>query len=196
MSHETSHQNWQIDSQRSKLTFTLRHLVVSEIRGQFREWGGGLILDRDDVSRSRCHVWVEMGSVDTGDPERDGHVRSAEFLDVARHPRAEFHSDAVDENADGSVRVTGTLRLRDAAKAVELRIEERTPIDAPRPESAGPATGVGHRAFVARGTLNRQAFGLHWNQDLDVGGVVLGDEIAIEAELQLTLDPEAPTPAA
>lgn len=187
-----SHQSWQVDSQRSKLTFALRHLVVSEIRGQFREWGGGLVLDRDDVSRSHCHVWVETGSIDTGDLERDAHVRSAEFLDVTRHPRAEFHSDAVDESADGSVRVTGMLRLRDVAKAVELRIEERT-ATASAPAGAGPALTVGHRAFVARGTINRQAFGLHWNQDLDVGGVVLGDEIAIEADLQLTLDPETPT---
>jgi polyisoprenoid-binding protein YceI len=169
-------ETWTVDGERSTLTFSLRHLVISEIRGQFRSWGGELQLDRKNASRSRVRIWVDTNSLDTGEPERDAHVRSAEFLDVAKYPRAEFRSAAIGVNADGSARLEGLLRIRRVTGAVELAIEDR----GTRTES-----GRARRIFVARGKLDRQAFGLHWNQDLDVGGVVVGDQINLEARVEL-----------
>jgi polyisoprenoid-binding protein YceI len=168
---------WRIDPERSSLTFTLRHLVVHEIRGRFRGWGGDLQLDRDQPGRSKLNVWVNVGSIETGDPERDAHVRSAEFLDVARYPGAEFATTGVDTNPDGSVHLNGTLKLHGISGTVELRVE---PIS-----TTSGSNGRPRSAFRARGKLNRQAFGLHWNQDLDVGGVVVGDEIEISANVEL-----------
>jgi polyisoprenoid-binding protein YceI len=138
-------ERWLIDGTRSSLRFSLRHLVIRQIRGQFRRWGGVLFLDRVEPWLSSVSVWIDLGSVETDEPERDDHVRSEEFLDVARFPRAEFKSDTV-----------------------EIR-EERVVI---------------HGRLDLHGVV-RQAFGLHWNQDLDVGGVVVGDEIEILADVEV-----------
>jgi polyisoprenoid-binding protein YceI len=172
-------ETWRIDASHSTLKLSLRHLVIGEIRGRFARWGGELVLDPKNVDASRVDVWVDLASLDTGDAERDAHVRSAEFFDVARHPRAEFHGTHLVTNADGSARLSGTLRLRGVSGAVELALEDY-----------GTRTEAGRslRTCVARGKLDRQAFVLHWNQDLDVGGVVVGDEVRIEARVELVRD--------
>src|SRR3954463_11039326 len=88
-------ERWEIDSARSSLTFKLRHIVVQQIRGRFERWGGTLFLDRHQPWLSSVHVWFDLASVTTDDPARDAHVRSSEFLDVARFPQAEFKSTNV-----------------------------------------------------------------------------------------------------
>jgi polyisoprenoid-binding protein YceI len=170
-------ESWRIDPDRSSLTFTLRHLVIREIRGTLRDWGGDLKLDRDQPARSTLKVWVNVASIETGDPERDAHIRSAEFLEVARYPGAEFTSTGIDTSPDGSVHVRGMLRLHGISGPVELRVE---PVSTTSGQNGRPCS-----AFRARSKVNRQAFGLRWNQDLDVGGVVVGDEIEINANVEL-----------
>jgi polyisoprenoid-binding protein YceI len=174
-------EHWQIDSGASTLRFTLRHLVISEIRGQFLRWGGNLLLDRREPSRSTVEVWVDLASIETGDLERDAHVRSAEFLDVARHPRATFRSTAV-ELSDEQVVVRGPLDLHGVVHELELRI-------VPGPTSAD-GSGVARSKYAVNGAIDRQSFGLHWNQDLDVGGVVVGDRIELGAEVELLRLPD------
>jgi polyisoprenoid-binding protein YceI len=156
------------------LEFTLRHVVVQEIQGRFHRWGGNVAIDRDDPSFSDIEVWVDLASIDTGSLERDDHVRSPEFLDVARFPRATFRSTSV-VLSDERVRVAGTLDLHGVQRPVEVEV------------TFGPVTEDGDVArarFDARGTIDRQAFGLHWNQDLDVGGVVVGDRVELRAHVQ------------
>jgi polyisoprenoid-binding protein YceI len=169
-------ERWDIDSARSSLTFNLRHIVVHQIGGRFERWGGTLYVNRRDPSLSSVHIWIDLASITTDDPERDAHVRSAEFLDVAPFPRAEFHSTDV-RIADGEIVVEGSLDLHGVVRDVEMRA------------IAAPAgTGADDRprnAFTARGALDRQAFGLHWNQDLDIGGVVIGDEVEIVGHAEL-----------
>jgi polyisoprenoid-binding protein YceI len=166
-------ERWEINPNGSQLGFSLRHLVFQQIRGRFRRWGGTLFLDRAAPERSSVHVWVEPASIETDSPDRDAHIRSAEFLDVARFPQAEFESTSVDPGERRLV-LRGRLRLRDVTHDVELEIERGA-------GAVDPARNV----YTVRGRLNRQAFGLHWNQDLDVGGVVLGDEIEISAEVEV-----------
>jgi polyisoprenoid-binding protein YceI len=169
-------ERWDIDSARSSLTFNLRHIVVQQIGGQFERWGGTLYINRRDPSLSSVHIWIDLASITTDDPERDAHVRSAEFLDVAQFPRAEFHSTDV-RIADGEIIVEGALDLHGVVRDVEMRA-----IAAP----AGiGADGRPRSAYTARGALNRQVFGLHWNQDLDIGGVVVGDEVEIVGYAEL-----------
>jgi polyisoprenoid-binding protein YceI len=168
---------WEIDSARSQLTFSLRHIVVSEIHGRFTRWGGQMSFDPDDVDRSRIRLWIDVDSIDTGSDERDAHLRSAEFLDVARHPRAEFTGTGVTIRRDGQALLRGLLRLHGITRNVDLEVQsDRTWID---------DSGRLHATYQVRGRLDRQAFGLHWNQDLDVGGVVVGDKVDIDARVEM-----------
>ena len=174
---EPSIECWQVVGIESALTFSLRHIVMSEIRGRFRRWGGMLMLDRADRSRARLKAWIDLASVDTGSFERDQHIRSAEFFDVARFPFAEFRSDAIAALDEQRFVVRGPLTLHGVDREVELIV---TP--GPKRED-GEVTRAG---YEVRATIDRQAFGLRWNQDLDAGGLVVGDRISIHARVQAT----------
>jgi polyisoprenoid-binding protein YceI len=169
-------ERWDIDPARSSLTFNLRHIVVQQISGQFERWGGTLYINRQDPALSSVHIWIDLASITTDDPERDGHVRSSEFLDVERFPRAEFHSTDV-RIAGGEIIVEGTLDLHGIVRDVEMRVIAGM-------ASIG-ADGRQRSVYTARGALNRQSFDLHWNQDLDVGGVVVGDQVEIVGHAEL-----------
>jgi polyisoprenoid-binding protein YceI len=166
-------EKWEIDTSRSTLRFTLRHLVVSEISGAFHRWGGTLFFARNQTLPSTIDVWVDVSTIDTGDPERDAHIRSSEFLDAARLPRAEFEASDI-EAREGRAVLHGRLHLHGVTHDLDVEVEPH----------AAPLTGE-KNAYRARAKLDRQNYGLHWNQDLDIGGVVVGDEIRISAELVL-----------
>ena len=185
-------ERWDIDAARSSLGFHVRHIVVQQIRGRFERWGGTLFIDRQKPWLSTVHVWVDLASITTDDFERDAHVRSTEFLDVARFPRAEFKSTNV-EIPDGQIVVEGILNLHGIVHDVELRAEVGK-------SSTGP-DGRQRTTYAARGVLDRQSFGLHWNQDLDVGGIVVGDEVEVVANVEAVrregdTQTDGPTPAA
>jgi polyisoprenoid-binding protein YceI len=168
---------WEIDSASSHLGFSLRHIVVSEIHGRFGSWGGQMIFDPEDVDRSLVKVWIDTASIDTGSVERDAHLRSPEFLDVAQFPRAEFTSTGVMIRQDGEAVLSGRLNLHGISRNVELEVATtRVWTD----ESKRP-----HVVYLAHTKIDRQAFGLHWNQDLDVGGVVVGDRVELQARIEM-----------
>jgi polyisoprenoid-binding protein YceI len=174
-------EHWRVDPQRSRFHFSLRHIVVQQIRGTFGRWGGALILDRDDRARSKVHLWVDLRTIDTGASERDDHVRSAEFLDVSLFPRAEFDSTDLSVRPDGTATLGGVLDLHGHVCKVGVELQTG--------ETWKDAEGQARAAYVARSTIDRQAFGLHWNQDLDVGGVVVGDDVDVSVELELVRVP-------
>ena len=168
---------WEIDSASSNLGFSLRHIVVSEIQGRFGSWGGQMIFDPEDVDRSLIRVWIDVASIDTGSAERDAHLRSAEFLDVERFARAEFTSSGVTIRRDGEALLSGRLRLRGISRNLELEVAtERIWTDASKRPRA---------SYLVHGKIDRQAFGLRWNQDLDVGGVVVGDRVELAARVEM-----------
>ena len=169
-------QVWAIDGERSKLTFGLRHIIVQRIEGRFQHWGGKLFVDRSQPALSSVDIWIDLGSITTGDAERDAHVRSSEFLDVARFPRARFSSSLVEVRGD-EIAVNGRLDLHGVVHDVEVTVEVGA-------TSTDP-DGRERARYGARAILDRQSFGLHWNQDLDVGGGVVGDEVEIRASLEL-----------
>jgi polyisoprenoid-binding protein YceI len=171
-------QRWEIDPTRSSLTFNLRHIVVQQIWGRFERWGGTLFVDLRQPWLSSVHVWVDLASVTTDDAERDAHVRSPEFLDVAQFPRAEFKSTNV-EVPGGQVVVQGLLSLHAIVHDLEIRAEVEVG------DATGGPVGQGRTIYIARAVIDRQSFGLHWNQDLDVGGIVVGDEIEITAKVEV-----------
>jgi polyisoprenoid-binding protein YceI len=169
-------ERWEIDSARSTLTFSLRHMVIRQIRGRFDRWGGTLFLDRRQAWLSSVSVWVDLASINTDDPERDAQIRSDEFLEVGRFARAEFKSSGV-EVRGVEVIVEGRLDLHGVVHDTEIRLNIG-------PSSTGP-DGRERSTYTARCTIDRQSFGLHWNQDLDFGGVVVGDDVEIVAKLEL-----------
>lgn len=166
---------WRIDVQRSTLSFSLRHLVLLEIKGSFAHWGGTIWFDRADPARSKVKAWIDLNSVETGDAERDQHLRSPEFLDVARFPQATYASLTVGQFDEGPAVVHGILGLHGAKVPVDLEVELKP---------AALAATTDHLRCDVRGALDRQRFGLHWNQDLDIGGLVLGDTIHVNAQIE------------
>jgi polyisoprenoid-binding protein YceI len=169
-------ERWEIDEGQSRLSFTLHHLVVKKIQGEFARWGGTLFLDRRQPSLSGVRVWIELDSVDTDSSERDAHVRSAEFFDIAQFPLAVFNSTTVTVT-EGPVVVNGRLDLHGATHDVALTI---SPIAVTTSASTDE-----RKAFSVQARIDRQTFGLHWNQDLDAGGMVVGDHVEIEAHVEV-----------
>ncbi|HVZ87862.1 MAG TPA: YceI family protein [Polyangia bacterium] len=169
-------ETWLIDLAHSRLRFTLRHIVVHEIHGQFWRWGGTIVLNNDDLARSSVHLWVDLASVDTADGERDVQIRSAEFFDVEHFQQATFSSSEVEQPEHGNPIVRGRLALHGFMEEVEAEIV--------RDDRWTDANGVEWTSYEIRSHLDRRRFGLRWNQDPDTGGVVVGDEIEIVADVQ------------
>jgi polyisoprenoid-binding protein YceI len=166
-------ERWEINPAGSRLTFVLRHLVVQQIHGRFGRWGGTLFLDRQQPWLSSVRVWIDLASIDTDSAERDEHIRSPELMDVAQYPRADFESTSI-EPRDGALQLRGRLDLHGVIHDVELEVVARP-----------GATSAGRSVYGVSGKLNRQSFGLRWNQDLDIGGVVVGDEVELAAEVEV-----------
>jgi polyisoprenoid-binding protein YceI len=161
---------WQADTTHSEITFKLRHLIVAAIDGRVRVWRATLEIDPEHADRSSIEAVIDARGIDTGLPERDDHLRSAEFLNAAVYPEIRFQSTRVTPAGDGRYLVNGDLTIRSVRQEVSLEVEEVSRLNGPD----GP-----HAKFRAHASLDRQRFRLHWNQDLDRGGVVLGDKVEI-----------------
>ena len=167
---------WNIDPAHSGIYFTVRHLVFAKVRGRFGTWRGAVHLDPSDLTRSNVEVEVEAASINTGVDDRDTHLRSADFLDVERFPRLQFKSTRIEEAGGNRYRVHGELTIRDVTREVTLDVEY-----------AGQAKdpwGNTRAAFSATASINRVDFGLTWNQVLETGGVLVGERIEVELEVQ------------
>ena len=174
---------WEVVGPNSALTFSLRHIVVSAITGRFRKWGALLVLDLEDVSRSRLTAWVDLKSIDTGSQERDEHIRSPEFFNVARFPVAEFRTDAIIPIAGRRFLARGQLSLHGVTRPIELTVT---------PGLKMQEADMVRADYEVHATIDRQEFGLHWNQDLDTGGVVVGDQIDLYARVKAVRVPNNP----
>jgi polyisoprenoid-binding protein YceI len=169
---------WSIDPLHSEAAFTVRHLMVTKVRGGFTGLDG-VIVTGDDPIDSKVEVTIDAASVNTGNPDRDAHVRSADFLDVEQFPTFEFHSTRVQPDGGGFV-VSGDLTLHGVTKAVELELEvngfqSHTPF------------GDSRVGFSATTEINRKDFGVEFNTPLEGGGVALGEKIKVELEIQAIL---------
>lgn len=176
---------WQADPARSEIAFRLRHIVLAAIAGRARGWEATLRIDRDEPARSTIDVAIDAARLDTGDPERDGHLRSSEFLNAGAHPRIRFNSTEVIPEGNNRYLVRGLLTILGIAREVVLEVEDL--------DRSTNVDGARRAAFNAHTTFDRQAFGLRWNQDLDTGGVVVGDKVDVSVKLEaVLLTPSAP----
>jgi polyisoprenoid-binding protein YceI len=171
---------WDIDTSHANAGFKVRHLMVSHVRGHLGPVTGTVFIDEQDPSRSRVDVSVDARGLDTRDPKRDAHLRSADFFDVDNHPTVTFRSTRVDapRGLAGDLRVTGDLTIRGTTRPVTLEVEALPP-------AIQDPWGLSRRGVSARARVNRKDFGLEWNLVIEAGGVAVGDEVAIEIEAEI-----------
>lgn len=165
-----------LDVSHSHVGFVVRHLMVAKVRGRFAAFTGTVDI-ADDPAASSVHVDIDVASIDTRDEQRDGHLRSADFFDADNHPQMSFRSTKVAHASGDRWLVDGDLTIRGVTKPVQLTVEfEGAAVD---------PWGNAKIGFSATGELDREAFGLTWNQSLETGGVLVGKTVKLEIEAEL-----------
>jgi len=169
-------ERWEIDSSHSGIHFSVRHLVIAKVRGKFARWTGSLAVPEGDLDRASVEVTIDASSIDTGVADRDTHLKSADFFDVATYPELHFKSGRIERLGGDDLRLTGELTIHGVTREVELAVESTGRTMDP--------WGNERLGFEAKTSVNRKDFGLTWNQVLETGGVMVGDKVEIELELE------------
>jgi polyisoprenoid-binding protein YceI len=173
---ETMKNTYQIDAAHSHVQFSVRHLMVSNVRGTFSGVTGTVSYDPDKPAETTIDATIDVNSVNTNDEKRDGHLKSADFFDVAQYPTMVFKSKVVEAGTDQH-KVIGDLTLHGVTKEVSLLVEEVSG------ESKDPWGNIKIGASV-KGKIKRSDFGLVWNAALETGGVVIGDDVKLEFDIE------------
>ena len=171
-----STERWEIDSSHSSLHFSVRHLMIAKVRGSFARWSGTIQVPDGDFSKATVVVTIDASSIDTGVADRDGHLKSPDFFDVAQYPELRFIGKRVQSRAEGEIDVVGELTLKGITREAVLRVEQHG--------QAKDPWGNVRAAFTAKTSIDRKDFGLTWNQVLETGGVMVGDRVHIEADIE------------
>lgn len=167
---------WSIDTGHSAIHFAVRHMMFTKTRGRFTRWTGELRLDPADLTASSVEVTIDASSIDTGDAQRDAHLRSPDFLDVEKHPTIGFKSTKVEDFGEGKFRISGELTIRGVNRPVVLDTDHAGRVKDP--------WGNDRVGFAARTVIDRTDFGLRWNMALETGGLVVGNKVEIELEVE------------
>lgn len=169
--------SWQIDSAHSEIQFTVRHMMISKVRGRFETFSGSVAYDEATPSNTTVNITIDTNSINTREGQRDGHLRSPDFFNAELYPVMTFNSTGVEQTAENKGKLIGDLTIRNVTKEVVLDVTFEG-----KAQSPWGTTSVG---FSATGKINRKDFGLTWNQALETGGVLVGDEVTINIELEL-----------
>jgi polyisoprenoid-binding protein YceI len=169
-------EKWEIDGSHSSVHFSVRHLVVAKVRGQFVRWSGSVVAPDGDLTNGSVNVVIDATSIDTCVADRDKHLKSPDFLDVAQFPELTFRSRHVDMHGEERMRVVGDLTIRGTTRGVVLDVEYTG--------RAKDPWGNERAAFSAKTSLDRKDFGLGWNQVLEAGLLLVGDRIDIEIDIE------------
>lgn len=167
-----------IDPAHSSAQFTIRHLMISNVRGDFKSVKGTVVYDPENLAASSIEAEIDVNSLNTRDESRDAHVKSEEFFHAEQYPSITFKSTKVEREGEGEFKVTGGLTIRGVTKEVVLKVE------GPSDEAKDP---WGNLRIGASATtkIKRSEYGLTWNAALETGGVMLGDDVKIELDVQL-----------
>ena len=178
---------WNIDPAHSGAYFVVRHMVLSKVRGAFTRWNGAITVDEQRPENSAVEVRIDASSIDTRDPKRDAHLCSADFFDVERFPEVTFRSTSVATLDRDRLQVVGDLTIHGVTRPVTLEVDIL---------GRGKDPWGGERAgFSAKTTINRSDFGLRWNQTLETGGLLVGEKVEIELDVE-AVKAEQPAAAA
>lgn len=168
---------WSIDPTHSQVGFSVKHMMVSNVRGKFKAYDGTVVIDDKNPAKSKVDVSIDTTSIDTDLEDRDKHLRSPEFFHVEKFPKMKFESTKVRKKGRGYV-VQGNLTIRDVTKPVTLKVTNLT-------KQVKDPWGKTRRGATAVAEINRKDFGLTWNKTLEAGGLLVGEKVAIELELEL-----------
>jgi len=169
-------EKWDIDAVHSSVGFTVRHMVITKVHGQFTKWGGTLELDPDQLAASKVDINIEAGSIDTRDEKRDGHLKSADFLDVEKQPSITFKSKLIEKKGAEAYRMMGDLTIRGVTRDIVLDVEFGG--------RAKDPWGGDRMGFTAKGKIDRKDFGAKWNAALEAGGFLVGDTVDLTIEIE------------
>jgi polyisoprenoid-binding protein YceI len=169
---------WQIDPDHSSFQFKVRHLTVSNVKGDFTKVKGAVTMDDKDISNLNVELTIDAASVNTGHAKRDEHLRASDFFDVAKYPTITFVSKKVIKDGPDRLKVTGDLTLHGVTREVTVNVE------GPTQEVKDPG-GNFRRGATGTARINRKDFGLTWNRALETGGVVIGEDVDIFVEIEL-----------
>ncbi len=171
---------WNIDPDHSSVGFSIRHLMVSNVKGNFDRFSGTVDLDDKNITASKVSATIDASSIDTRVQKRDDHLRSPDFFDVAKYPEITFASKRWSRAANGKLKVSGDLTMHGVTRTVVLNV-------APFSKETRDPWGNTRRGTTATATINRKDFGIDWNKGLDTGGLMIGDQVEITLEIEMTL---------
>lgn len=169
-------ETWNIDASHSSIHFSVRHLVIAKVRGQFTRWSGTFTVQDGDFTRAKVTATIDASSIETGVADRDKHLKSADFFDVASFPELAFESTRIEAAGKEHWKLIGNLTIHGVTREVTLQVEHSG--------QAKDPWGNQRMGFAARTSIERKEFGLTWNQVLDAGGVMIGERVDIEIDLE------------
>ena len=169
---------YDIDATHASAAFSVKHMMVTNVRGEFSNLSGTVVIDDKNPSKSVVNVEIDASTIDTRNEKRDGHLKSPDFFDVAKYPKVTFKSTKVKKAGKGKLKVTGDLTMRGVTKSITLDVE------GPTAEMKSP-WGQSVRGVYATATINRKDWGLTWNKGLEAGGLLVGEEVKIIIDVEL-----------
>ncbi len=168
---------WVIDPLHSEVLFKIKHLVISTVTGSFRKFEGKAITEGDSFNNAKVYLTIDVKSIDTNQPQRDGHLQSGDFFSADEYPQIAFESTSFEKTNDSDYKMIGSLTMKGVTKPVTLNVEY------------GGAENNGHgvikHGFEVTGIVNRKEFGMTWNKLTDTGGLGLGEDIKLVANIQV-----------
>ena len=172
-----------VDVAHSEIAFSVRHMMFSKVRGNFKKWDATLSYDASDPLKSSVDVDIEVASIDTRDDKRDGHLRSPDFFDSEKYPTMQFKSKRIEPAGKARYRLVGDLTIHGATHELVLDVEQ----------TGGGKDPWGNEriGFSAKGSINRGEWGLVWNQVLEAGAVLVSDKVEIEVEAEVIVGAKA-----
>lgn len=176
---------WKIDPAHSSINFTVRHMMISKVHGQFKSFSGTVNFDEDNPVNTTGQIEVDVNSIFTDEEQRDNHLKSPDFFDAANYPTATFQSTRVEQIDSETGKLYGNLTIKDITQEVVL--------DVAYAGTAVSPWGMQVAGFSATTTLHRKDWGLNWNQALETGGFLVGDKVSLNVELELIKQTEKET---
>jgi len=169
---------WAIDPMHSEVQFKVKHLVISTVTGSFKNFEGTVEAEGDDFADAKIEFSLDINSVDTGQEQRDGHLKSADFFDAEKYPHITFKSTSITKESDDDYKLTGDLTIKGITKPVTFEVEHGGIAD--------DFYGNTKAGFEVKGKINRKDFGLTWDGVTEAGSIVVGEDIKLTANIQLT----------
>jgi polyisoprenoid-binding protein YceI len=169
--------NWSLDMAHSKVNFKVKHLMISTVLGSFKEFDGEVNTDGNDFTTASINLSLKAASINTDAPDRDNHLRSADFLEAEKYPTLTFESTGIKDMGDDIYELTGNLSIKGISKKVVLSVEFGGLMTDP--------WGNIKAGFSVTGKINRKDWGLNWNAALEAGGFLVGDEVKIDSDIEL-----------